>query len=226
MSPETLRQFCGYTAMTGSPLRIDAAGKRWAFATQNQGFLMVPDEGYELSEPAPAIGRSVPAWAESVLAAEFEVPFAALKAFVENGVPLERECPDCIDGTSECPHCEQEMPCDSCGGDCTISRGRDEVLLFGVPFDTRLPQAAYAPDVAELVYAACVKRAALALEGGQTVIVDAVHAKPAEREVLVSSAFVQAAGPEDRARLVSVGRYALRGVARPAELFTLDPLHN
>ena len=28
--------------------------------------------------------------------------------------------------------------------------------------------------------------------------------------------------PEDRAKLVSVGRYALRGVARPEELFTLD----
>lgn len=138
MSPETLRQFCGYTTMTGNPMRIDAAGRRWAFATQNQGFLMVPDEGFELSEPAPAIGRSVPVWAESALAAEFEVPFAALRAFVDNGVPLERECPDCIDGTSECPHCEQEMPCDSCGGDRTISRGRDEVLLFGVPFDATL----------------------------------------------------------------------------------------
>jgi adenylate cyclase len=47
--------------------------------------------------------------------------------------------------------------------------------------------------------------------------------RSAEREVLVSSAFAAAARPEDRARLVSVGRYALRGVARPEELFTLDP---
>jgi adenylate cyclase len=54
----------------------------------------------------------------------------------------------------------------------------------------------------------------------------AAMCRSAEREVLVSSAFVQAAGPQDRARLVSVGRYALRGVARPAELFTLDHLHN
>ena len=44
-----------------------------------------------------------------------------------------------------------------------------------------------------------------------------------ERNVLVSAAFLEAARPEDRARLVSVGRYALRGVARPQELFTLDP---
>jgi adenylate cyclase len=28
---------------------------------------------------------------------------------------------------------------------------------------------------------------------------------------------------EERRRLVSVGRYALRGVGRPQELFTLDP---
>jgi adenylate cyclase len=54
----------------------------------------------------------------------------------------------------------------------------------------------------------------------------AAMCRSVEREVLVSSAFVQAAGPKDRARLVSVGRYALRGVARPAELFTLDHLHN
>jgi adenylate cyclase len=51
----------------------------------------------------------------------------------------------------------------------------------------------------------------------------ATMCRSAEREVLVSSAFAAAARPEDRARLVSVGRYALRGVARPEELFTLDP---
>jgi adenylate cyclase len=44
-----------------------------------------------------------------------------------------------------------------------------------------------------------------------------------ERSVLFSSAFAAAALEEDRARLVSVGRYALRGVARAQELFTLDP---
>jgi uncharacterized protein len=60
--------------------------------------------------------------------------------------------------------------------------------LFGVPFETRLPQAAYAPEMAELVYASCAKRAALALEGGQTAIVDAVQAKQEEREALVSLA--------------------------------------
>jgi adenylate cyclase len=44
-----------------------------------------------------------------------------------------------------------------------------------------------------------------------------------ERTVLASTTFATAALPEDRARLVSVGRYALRGVTRPQELFTLEP---
>jgi adenylate cyclase len=44
-----------------------------------------------------------------------------------------------------------------------------------------------------------------------------------EKEVLVSSAFAAAALPADCSRLVSVGRYALKGVQRPQELFTLEP---
>jgi len=43
-----------------------------------------------------------------------------------------------------------------------------------------------------------------------------------DQPVLVSSAFAAASG-EARRRLVSIGRYALRGVRRPQELFTLDP---
>ena len=42
-----------------------------------------------------------------------------------------------------------------------------------------------------------------------------------EQRVVISSAFAEIAG-EARARLVSLGRYALRGVRRPDELFTLD----
>jgi aminoglycoside phosphotransferase family enzyme/predicted kinase len=56
--------------------------------------------------------------------------------------------------------------------------------MFGVPFEVKLPPSAYALEVTELVYAACGKRAALALEGGQTAIVDAVQAKEVEREAL------------------------------------------
>ncbi|MBX9702026.1 MAG: adenylate/guanylate cyclase domain-containing protein, partial [Acetobacteraceae bacterium] len=42
-----------------------------------------------------------------------------------------------------------------------------------------------------------------------------------DQRLVVSSAVAAAAGPA-RARLVSLGRYALRGVGRPQELFTLD----
>ena len=42
-----------------------------------------------------------------------------------------------------------------------------------------------------------------------------------DQPILVSASFAAACG-DQRARLVSVGRYALRGVGRPQELFTLD----
>jgi adenylate cyclase len=51
----------------------------------------------------------------------------------------------------------------------------------------------------------------------------AAMCRSAEREVLLSSAFVAASSEEDRLRFVSVGRYALRGVGRAQELFTLHP---
>jgi len=44
-----------------------------------------------------------------------------------------------------------------------------------------------------------------------------------DRHVLVSSDFFAATPEEDRAAFVSVGRFALRGVGRAQELFTLDP---
>ena len=43
-----------------------------------------------------------------------------------------------------------------------------------------------------------------------------------EKDVLISSSFAAAACPEERSSMVSVGRYALKGVERPQELFTLD----
>jgi adenylate cyclase len=51
----------------------------------------------------------------------------------------------------------------------------------------------------------------------------AAMCRSVERDVLLSSAFASTARADDRARLVSVGRYALRGVSRPQELFTLEP---
>ncbi len=49
----------------------------------------------------------------------------------------------------------------------------------------------------------------------------AAMCRSAEQPMLVSSAFVAAL--KDKKRFVSVGRYALRGVGRPQELFTTDP---
>ena len=43
-----------------------------------------------------------------------------------------------------------------------------------------------------------------------------------EKDVLISSTFAASSRPEDRARFVGVGRYALRGVQRAQELFTLE----
>jgi adenylate cyclase len=44
-----------------------------------------------------------------------------------------------------------------------------------------------------------------------------------EQDVLLSSAFAASLGRELRDHLVSVGRYALRGVTQPQELFTFEP---
>ncbi|MGO8920509.1 MAG: adenylate/guanylate cyclase domain-containing protein [Stellaceae bacterium] len=52
----------------------------------------------------------------------------------------------------------------------------------------------------------------------------AAMCRSAEQPLLLSAAFVEAAGPEARAGFVSVGRYALRGVGRAQELFTVDRL--
>ena len=43
-----------------------------------------------------------------------------------------------------------------------------------------------------------------------------------DQPILISASFAAACRGEQRARLVSIGRYALRGVERPQELFTLD----
>jgi len=51
----------------------------------------------------------------------------------------------------------------------------------------------------------------------------AAMCRSVERNVLLSQAFADSMARLERGRLVSVGRYALRGVERPQELFTLDP---
>jgi len=60
--------------------------------------------------------------------------------------------------------------------------------LFGVAPRERLPDRAYAQGVSDQVYAMCRKRAALALEAGWSVIVDAVQAKPGERQAVAALA--------------------------------------
>jgi uncharacterized protein len=60
--------------------------------------------------------------------------------------------------------------------------------LFGVAAETRLGSAAYAAEVSDPVYAMTRKRSTMALLGGQAVIVDAVHVKPAERDAIAALA--------------------------------------
>ncbi|MGC1345686.1 MAG: AAA family ATPase [Methyloceanibacter sp.] len=60
--------------------------------------------------------------------------------------------------------------------------------MFGVDAGERLPRSAYAAEVSDIVYGICRKRALMALEGGQAVIVDAVHAKKEERDAIVEIA--------------------------------------
>jgi len=51
----------------------------------------------------------------------------------------------------------------------------------------------------------------------------AAMCRSVDRSLVVSDAFRQATPEPERSRLVSVGRFALRGVGRAQELFTLDP---
>ena len=44
-----------------------------------------------------------------------------------------------------------------------------------------------------------------------------------DRPILISSTFADALPDKERVNLVSVGRFALRGVGHAKELFTLDP---
>ena len=44
-----------------------------------------------------------------------------------------------------------------------------------------------------------------------------------DRSILLSSDFVAATPEPERSRLVSVGRFALRGVSRAQDLYTIDP---
>ena len=60
--------------------------------------------------------------------------------------------------------------------------------LFGVGAEERLPRAPMRAEVSDIVYTMCRKRALMALEGGHSVIVDAVHAKQEERDAIAEIA--------------------------------------
>ena len=60
--------------------------------------------------------------------------------------------------------------------------------LLGVSEHSRLPEEAYARPVTERVFAALRDQATLALAAGQSVIVDAVHRRPDEREAIAAVA--------------------------------------
>jgi aminoglycoside phosphotransferase family enzyme/predicted kinase len=63
-----------------------------------------------------------------------------------------------------------------------VRSDQERKRLFGVCGETRLPDSAYRQEVSGTVYRMCRKRALMALAAGRTVILDAVHAKPEERE--------------------------------------------
>ncbi len=78
-----------------------------------------------------------------------------------------------------------------------------EVLYGNIGSDNRLDFTVVGPAVNEAVRIATMCRSA-------------------DRHVLLSSEFAAATPQRERAALVSVGRFALRGIGRPQELFTLD----
>jgi predicted kinase len=56
--------------------------------------------------------------------------------------------------------------------------------LFGVGETERLPAEAYATSVTERIYRRLRRKAALAINAGQSVVVDALHARPEERDAI------------------------------------------
>ncbi len=60
--------------------------------------------------------------------------------------------------------------------------------MFGVADHSRLPEMAYACPVTERVFAALREQTAVALKAGQSVVVDAVHRRLDEREMIAAIA--------------------------------------
>ncbi len=81
--------------------------------------------------------------------------------------------------------------------------------LFGIAPEIRLPRDAYGESVGERVYAALRERAAAALASGFSVVVDAVHARQAERTAI--AAVARAAGVKFDGIWLDVPRETLSG---------------
>ncbi|HUS56101.1 MAG TPA: AAA family ATPase [Thermohalobaculum sp.] len=64
--------------------------------------------------------------------------------------------------------------------------------FWGIEQTEKLPPEAYTPEITARAYAAMLERASMALAGGATVILDAAHLKPAERDA--AGAMAAAAG--------------------------------
>ena len=118
------------------------------------------------------------------------------------------------------------------------ARSRAEALTArrGIDDAQRAPQRGRAADHRRSISACISARCSTAISAATTGSTSRSSARPStrssriaamcrsvERDVLLSSAFAAAVDAGASARLVSVGRYALRGVGRPQELFTLEP---
>lgn len=134
MNYEQLQSLCGDHEKVRRPLRIDAAGKRWAMATTGTGLLAVVTDEFDLAEPTASMVSSVPTWIDQALQAETVVDWEPLKAFV-GSKPERTTCDEC-GGGGECPHCGAE--CESCYGDGFFGPPDDIVCLFGRPFNATL----------------------------------------------------------------------------------------
>jgi len=59
---------------------------------------------------------------------------------------------------------------------------------FGVAAETRLPESAYATEVSQAIYRQLMERAAALLQGGWSVVADAVFDRPADRAAIAAAA--------------------------------------
>ena len=108
---------------------------------------------------------------------------AVSRAVAASFAEMPLDCAEMPKRDAEMPMGGAEMPMDRGGfpGAVHVRSDRERKRMFGVGPGERLPKNAYASEVSVLVYAACRKRAGLALEAGCSVVLDGVHARPDER---------------------------------------------